>query len=348
LIGVVALRAAFVLVLLAAGSLWASARADDPSMPGTKPKPAEERPQPKPGERPGWLDSSHEQVEETLTSVVRRLDGFFGDPSKVHLDPPQSWLRARSELRLGQRGIFEPGFSLLADVRLPSLDKLLSRAHLVVFGGREEVETQVSTDRDGLTPRRISPSIVRSSGAAELRFDVWRGGNSVVDVGGGLRFDIPPPPYFRVRGATAVELGLGFVAYANQALFWAQNAGFGEATRLDLERVFGRRAVARVYGIGTLYEQSRGLEWYGEAGYAQGLGSRTGVYLAGSVEGTTRSLASVDRYRLFTRLRRDVHDAWLYLELEPQYAWPAGPLGNRFRELSVTFRVEVQFAASRL
>jgi hypothetical protein len=144
-----------------------------------------------------------------------------------------------------------------------------------------------------------------------------------------------------------VPLGLGVVGHLNQTGFWERRSGFGEASRVDVERVFGSRTVARLWGIATLHEQSRGLEWTTEGGVSRSLGRRTGAYLAGSIEGATRSVADVDRYRAFTRLRRDVHEGWLFLEVEPEVAWPADVVGTRARVFGATLRVEVQLASKR-
>jgi hypothetical protein len=298
----------------------------------------------------GWLDTQHGQVQESFTSLVYRLDQFFGDPSHYQFATPSSRIRLRGGVRVSQPDPayrrFEPTASILADLRLPQLDRLLSRARLFIAGGSDEEERESGTEQD-LVPRRFSPSVAGGGGAAELRFDLYRARRTVVDAGAGVRFRLPPPPYARARVAHAEELGLGLVGHVNQTVFWQREEGFGESSRVDVERVFGPQSVARVWGIATLHERSRGLEWGAETGLQQGLGRRTGVYLAAGLEGATRSNAKVDRYRVRAQLRRDVHQGWVFVDLEPEVSWPVSPAGERMRALATTVRLELQLTTRR-
>ena len=144
LIGWSAPRPALVLVLLAAGFLWASARADDPPMPGTKPEPAEERPQPEARGPAGWLDSQPRAGGGDAHLRRARLDGLPGRSLEGVPRPAADLVRCPGRVRLGQRGVLRARLSLLADVRLPSLDKLLSRGLTCSSSaGAQEVEKQV-------------------------------------------------------------------------------------------------------------------------------------------------------------------------------------------------------------
>jgi hypothetical protein len=299
-------------------------------------------------EQRSWF--GHGAMEDSLTALVYRLDEFFGDPTHYQFQPPTSRIRLRAGVRVSQpdpaHDRLEPTASVLADLRLPALDRLLSRARLFVAGGNEEEERDSDVEQDVARPR-FDPSLSGRGGAVELRFDLYRAGSTVVDAGGGVRFRLPPPPYVRVRAAHAERLGLGLVGHANQTVFWQREEGFGESTRVDVVRVFSAKSIARLGGIGTLHERSRGLEWGAEAGLQQGLGRRTGVYLAAGLEGATRSNANVDRYRVLTRLRRDVYEGWLFVDLEPEVSWPVTASGDRIRVLATVVRLEVQFKSRK-
>jgi hypothetical protein len=314
--------------------------APNPSQPSSK---REETPPKKREGWIGWADARHEAFEQSLFGLVLRADGFFGDPSHIQFDPPAYSLRLRSGLRIGSDKLFQGEGSVLADIRLPALERAVSRASLFIAGGADEDQIQSSTEQD-LAPLRLSPSLGASRGAIELRFDLFRVKRTVVDLGGGVRFGYPIPYYTRLRFAHAEDLGLGLVGAVNQTGFWDSRLGFGESTRVDVERVFGPRSIARTWGIGTLHEKSRGLEWTAEVGFAQGLGMRTGLYTAAAAQGATRPEAQVDKYRIYTRLRRDIHQAWLFAELEPEVSWPLQVTGARPTVYAVTVRLELQFA----
>jgi hypothetical protein len=313
-------------------------RLPDPS----NPRPSTERPYVWPEEIRMPAERGHRRVEKALYSIARRMDDFFGNPDELD-EPPAARMRFRGGLRTEQGDPLQtPDVSLAADLRLPSLDALLSRARIYVSGGEERDEARTADEGVGIR-REFGPSasLRGRGGAAELRFDLYRDEVTLVDFGAGIRFRYPPPPYVRARAARAAELGLGVVAHGNQTLFWATQEGFGEATRVDLERVLGRRTIARLFAVGTVHEESRGFESTVEGGLQQGFGPRTGIYFAGGLDSATRP-AQVDRYRVFARLRRDVYGGWLFGELEPEVFWPLRG-ESRPRVLAFTVRLEVHF-----
>jgi hypothetical protein len=81
-------------------------------------------------------------------------------------------------------------------------------------------------------------------------------------------------------------------------------------------------------------------------GAARVLGAKTGLFTAAAIVGATRSPAHVERYRVYTRLRRDVYGGWAFVEVEPQIDWPADELTSlRSRVFSTTLRLELQFSS---
>jgi hypothetical protein len=86
------------------------------------------------------------------------------------------------------------------------------------------------------------------------------------------------------------------------------------------------------------------VEWGTELGLGHELTPlRTALYLGAGASGITRPAPDVILYRVFARVRRDVWRRWLFLELEPEVAWPLQPDGARPRRLALTLRVEVRF-----
>jgi hypothetical protein len=162
-------------------------------------------------------------------------------------------------------------------------------------------------------------------------------------MGAGVRFGLPPPPFTRVRLAQGFPLGISLVGHLSQTIFWDRREGFGETSRLDVERAFGTSTLARWWSTGTIDEVSRGYEWASEIGLQRVLGARTGLYTAATLAGATQPTAQVDRYRVYTRLRRDVYAGWAFVELEPEYAWVADEVtSRRSRALAATLRLEIQ------
>jgi hypothetical protein len=351
------------------GLLLAAALAAEPSLPSSSPDPsppeapagstAADAPPPAPcpdpdadadaAGQPGLtsrlVEASHQTLERGMNVIVLRLNRFFGEPVEDPAEPPTSRIRLRNEVRTGEDDSAQARTSVAADLRLPAADRMLSRLRLVLTGETEQ-KPAPDTDVDHVPPR-FDARVRAAGGALELRYDLFRARRTLLDAGAGVRFGMPPPPFTRLRLAQGFPLGLGVLGHVSQSLFWDRREGFGETTRLDVDRAFGRRTAVRWWSVGTVDEVSRGYEWVSELGVQRALGARTGLYTAAALAGATRAVADVERYRIYTRLRRDVHRGWAFLEVEPEVVWPADELtGSRSRVLGVILRLELLFSSN--
>jgi hypothetical protein len=101
--------------------------------------------------------------------------------------------------------------------------------------------------------------------------------------------------------------------------------------------------LARLSGSTTITEVSRGLEWNGDLSLLATFRGRIGTQLGAAMSGATSAPTIVDRYRVYTRVRRDFYRRWIFLELEPELGWPWTPELGRHRLWAVTLRLELQF-----
>lgn len=305
--------------------------------------PAPAAPEQKPAEV-GWVQASHDVLEHGLNTLVLALDRFFGDAAHEPYEPPTSLLRLRSEVRSGEDEALRAGTSVAGYLRLPAANRMLARLRLF-FIGETEPRPLPGPDVDHVPPR-FNARVHSAGGALELRVELARGRRTLVDVGTGVRLGLPPPPFTRVRLAQGFPLGIGVIGHLSQSLFWDRREGLGETSRLDVERAFGPRTLARWWSTGTVDEVSRGFEWASEIGVQRVLGARTGLFTAAAVGGATRSTPRVARYRVYTRLRRDVYAGWAFVEVEPAIDWPTDEVtARRLRVVSATLRLELQLSS---
>jgi hypothetical protein len=291
-----------------------------------------------------WMQASHDLLERGINALVLDLDRFFGDALHEPYQPPTSHVRLRNEVRSGEDDSLQAGVSVAGHLRLPAANRMLGRVRLF-FAGETEPQPLPGPDAD-IVPPRFNARVRSASGGLEARVDLARGRRTLLDVGAGARWGWPPPPFTRLRLAQGFPLGIRVVGHITQSLFWDRLEGFGESSRLDVERAFGARTLARWWSIGTIDEASRGFEWASEVGAARVLGAKTGLFTAAAIVGATRSPAHVERYRVYTRLRRDVYGGWAFVEVEPQIDWPADELTSlRSRVFSTTLRLELQFSS---
>ena len=303
-----------------------------------------------PGTTPGsasdegdtWIDESHRYVErELLSGLVWDLDSYFGE-ERPKDEPAGSVVRWRTEWRADDRR--HTGFrtSALADVRLPQAQRWISQTRLV-FEGESTADPQRPYN-ESLGNPGFSPSLRAEQAHLELRQVLVKTPQTSFDAGAGIQLRILPDPFVQVRFRQHLDLGARFESRFGQTLFWRPRDGAGEASVLDFARPLASHTVARWNNGATLSQITSGLEWYTDLGVAQEIPAlRAAVWVAGAVSGHTRPRGEVTGYRLYTRLRRDLWRRWLFVELEPELAWPLDPVLGRLRVFAATIRTEVLF-----
>jgi hypothetical protein len=304
---------------------------------GPPPAPAEPDRRPAEPARDTWIDTGHAFLERRLFAPVVRFDRFFSDERELEAERSRSFLRLRNEVRIDADS---PTFNvnLRANLRLPGLNRWLERARLVVTGETDDTVGRLFPD-----PQDTAPDSTVGTANAELRYGVWQGLLSHVDLGAGVLFRLPPGLFAQTRFRLAVPLDYGFLTRFSDRLFWRTDKGFGTGVALELERPIGPASLARIGGSSELSQESRGVEWRAELAGLRTVGTRIAVLAAAAMEGASDAPVRVDRYRLYTRARRDVWRRWLFFELEPEVAWPWDVARGRYREYAVTLRMEIQF-----
>ncbi len=348
-------------------ALPAGALAADPERPAapSEGKPPEPPPAPAPPpaapaeeDRDGWLDVGHAFIEHRVFAPILRLDRFFSDERELDAERARSFLRWRNEVSLTDESS-QPSFTtgVRATLRLPGLNKRLRRLRIVIAGEtRDAVSTlfprNEPTEEEGAAVEPTTADEDLSRGDAGLRFFLWDSLLSHADLGGGVLVRLPPGGYGRVRFRWAIPVRRLLLARAAVTGFWRTDVHFGTSAAAEVERPITSRVAARLGGTGMISEESAGVEWSGElaalATFGERLGAQVGVGVKGAtepfpLEGTAVVPPDVERYRIYTRLRRDFYRRWIFLELEPEVAWPWDVPHRRHAVWGVAFRLEVQF-----
>jgi hypothetical protein len=325
---------------------------------GRTPPDAKEEPEKAKDEQETLIDVGHSFVEQRIFAPILRLDRFFSDERDFEAERSQSFLRWRSEVRVTEddtRPAFTTG--VRATLRLPGLNKHLRKLRVVIAGEtRDAVRTLFP--RGPQTPQDLEGDDEDiGTGDAGLRFYILDTVLSHADLGAGILARLPPGAYGRLRFRTAIPVKRLFLTRTVLTGFWRTDVHFGTSAGLELERLIRTHLVARLAGSGTLTQESRGVEWISELALIAYLGQRLGAVAAVAVNGVTRPAVaardplgapiryspSLDRFRVYTRLRRDLYRRWFFVELEPELAWPWTLERGRHPAWGLTLRVEVQF-----
>lgn len=326
----------------------APAEAAAPS-PGASPAPAT-APAPPPAAAPEedtWIDVGHAFIEQRIFAPVLRLDRFFSDERSLDAERARSFVRWRNEVRLSEdasRPLYKTG--LRANLRFPGLNRQLNRLRLVIVSDTQDALQSIFPRRPGEDENTLgAPN-------AGLRYYFLDTIVSHGDLGAGVLTHIPVGAYGQARLRAAVPLGMSILLRSALTGFWRTDTHFGTSAGLELERPLTASIVTRLGESATLTEVSQGIEWTSEAALLATLDEHTAGALGVTVSGYSRpNLASdgltrppdLAGVRLYTRLRRDVYRRWIFVEVEPELAWPWSLEKRRHRAWGVAFRLEVQF-----
>jgi hypothetical protein len=354
-----ALAAALPLAAGAAGAPSAAGPQEEPAKPPaaepaeTAPKPPPPPPElppppppttPQPPERTqddNWLDVGHAFIERRIFVPVLRLDRFFSDERELEAERSRSFLRWRNEVRLEEPG--SPHFTtgVRASLRFPGVNKQLRRLQVVIAGQTREAMAALFP---GETAGPVTPTEEEVGTAdAELRYRFLDSLTAHADLGAGVLFRLPPGAFGRLRFRYVLPVKKLVLTRYLASGFWRTDTHLGASAAVDAERPFGGMFVARVGGSATVTQRSKGIEWLSDAVVSASLDRRTAAQLGVVANGATTADPPFDRFRVFTRLRREFYRRWLFFEIEPGVSWPPAPTGGRETVWAIALRLEVQF-----
>ncbi len=292
--------------------------------------------------RPGFfwssLDKYHSFLQSKIDDPVLWFDAFFGDRLTEEEEYTSAFIRFRSLARYTEGEGFTFPVRLHANVQLPQATR---RLRLILTGENEDDPRDVQTD-DAIDPGLAAGNEGTNLG---LRYTIYRTLRSKLHFGGGLKVRIPFEYYARVRYRRLLHIGSKNLIRFTETGYWNSLDGFGESSRLDLERQLSGSTVGRISSTGTYSEISQGVDWGAEISLYKQLCQKSAFSIDFGAYGITRPHTEVSRYRIGTRYRRNVFRPWFFFEVEPEVSWPLSEEGHHRDAVSaITFVMEIQFA----
>lgn len=293
-----------------------------------------------------WLDVGHAFLERTLLAPALAFDRFFSDERDLEPERARSFLRWRNEVRLLE-DVSRPTFTtgVRANLRFPGINRRLRRFRVIIAGETRDAWAALFPGEEARpgAPTASEDEEPIGTGDAGLRLDLWDTLLAHVALGGGVLMEMPPGGYGRIRVRWAIPIPRVLLTRWVVSGFWRTDTRFGTSGALELERPFGKRFVGRLSGGTSLTEVSPGVEWSSEAALLASIGPRSGAVLGGGPSGATGHDVRIDRWRVYARIRSDVYRRWIFVEAEPEVAWPWTPERGRHAAFALAFRLEVQF-----
>lgn len=286
----------------------------------------------------GLLDEYHTYVVDKIREQTLWFDDFFGDIRAEEEDRPTSFVRLRTVARYTEgEGMTFP-IRLRANLELPRVNR---RLHLVIFGGnREDDRWQEPGDSIDSSLKREDEKNWTNLG---LRYMVYKTLRDRLHFGGGLSVRWPLDYYMRVRYERLLHIGSNSVVRLSETGFWNSLNGFGETSRIDLEKGLGDGLFGRLSLFGTYSEDVSGLQWGAEINLFKQLAEQSALAFDVGAYGLSEPSMRVGTYRIASRYRRNFLRPWLFFEIEPEVLFPLFENGKRQTVGALTTVLEVQF-----
>lgn len=277
-------------------------------------------------------DTTHETVTRAVETVAKSLDRFFGDERAFEEDNNSS-LQIRGDVITDQRDGVDFDGRVKAKLVLPGTKR---RLRLIVESDAREAGIDDTQDDALRSTDNASDYVVGLE--SEILAGDWQLRPSL-----GLKMDLPPDPYARLRAIRYWGLGK-WLARVSTTAAWFRSDGTSVAGDLDLDRQLGDT---------TLFRSASGVRWESDD-------SVTSVTQTFSIFDRLASRARVaydvgatfdndpdwrtNEYFVRLRYRRLVYKNWAYLELQPRIGWPDEY--DYQTNLSLLARLEVTFGKS--
>lgn len=283
-----------------------------------------------------FIDKTHRGISTSLSAPSQWFDSFFSHPSTDE-EPEQP---AGTFLRLRGSSIAEEGEKLSfkgqlkARLRLPNLKQ---RFHLIFSS--EDDDLRDETLKDARVDRELADKDEENSLA--LQYTQKRSAEFSLTHRVGLDLDDGLNPHVRSRIRYSIPVaGESLLSFA-QAIFWENNDGFGEETRLDYDIPVKEQSLIRATGNGLFSESSNGYQWLSMLQYLQSFSHKKALAFGGYTAGETRPQNHVTEYDVFIKYRQKIIKKWLFVEMKPEVKWARE---KNFKAASIfTLTLEVQF-----
>ena len=281
-------------------------------------------------------EALQEESQELLRSMschtFRWFDGLWGDSEDFDEKAVNGLLTVGAEYT--EYDEFDPRFRLRVRAPLPNLS---TRWDLIL--GRVDEEAFVS-DTEGQDKDFYNPGVVDRGEDEEWLLGLGHRGRerkSGWDYSAGVRLRLPPRPYVKAQWYYNHDFSDRSDFRFRQTFFWRADQGFGTTSRGDLAYSLNDRDVLRWEGIGTIHEETHGVQWY----FGQ-----TWYHIVPNREGQTDWEVPVREYGVQMIWRQPFTRDWLYLSLGPRISWPRD-FEEQERDLSLGFGVWLEMEFGR-
>jgi hypothetical protein len=276
-------------------------------------------------------EKSREILRSWSCYSFRWFDSWWGDQYDFDEKAVNGLLTFGAEYR--QYDGFDPRIRLKVRSPLPNLNR---RWDLLL--GRVDEDAYIS-DTQGQDQTFYNPGAVSRDEEPSWLLGLGyrgKGRRSGWDHSAGVRLRLPPVPYVKSQYYYNKDFSERSDLRFRQTFFWRSDRGFGTTSRADVAYGIDPENALRWEAIGTVHEETEGVEWYVGQTWYHLLGDRSAFSLRAFANGETRKEVTLRDAGFYFIWRRPFTREWLYLSFGPSITWPREFLEEK-REMSLGF-----------
>ncbi len=279
------------------------------------------------------LDETHGTVSIQVTRFANWLDSFFGDERVF--EESQS-----SHVKLNILHVRQEGEQLLYDANLKgklTLPNTQKRFKLII-----ESDAKPEDEVAGESPPQatVEDAVESQEQSVGLRYISKTGKWFRAHTDVGIRFRSGFDTFARFRMRKIYPAG-NWVFRAAETIFWYDSTGSGETTSLDIDYRLSDYYLFRASSAATWRDATRYFD-FGQNFYLfHTISSRRAVVYQAGTSGISEPNSHITSYLLSIRLRQQLHQKWLYFEINPRALYPETENFNEIK--SITFKLEMLF-----
>lgn len=289
------------------------------------------------------VDPARRRLQQTVCGAALWFDGLFGERDLAAARTAHGRLEvstAHSEFEGGDTRV-----RFNAHVRLPALEQRLS-----AFVGRDN-EDDIAQDRaEGLGLRSQAAQLEKVedwfAGLGYTLQDTW---GIKTELRVGVRGIGPTTTFVQLRSRyNAYEDEVNLVTL-RATPFLTNTDGFGFTGGADFDHALSATRLLRWDSVGTISEESTGVEWRSAFILYQSLGDYRAIAGETFVRGASTAPVPLAEYGVRTIYRQPLIGIKLFGELVLGYSWPrVDPALEREGSFGVTFGLELPFGAGEV
>ncbi len=294
---------------------------------------------------PIWLDHTHDVLSTNVCATAVWFDRFFSDVRDEE-ENADRFIRLVNSFEWVENEGIDFRLKVRARIELPRFKKFGQSLSLIFTGEDEDEVNNVFPEAEQIIEDNpTTRSETRDKRSLSLLWDVKNDSRSAFSIGTSIRLRSRLQPLLNLRYRYTHGIDSDHLIRATQNVFWEQDEGFGERTRLDYEMLLKPESLLRWSASGMYSEKSEGFEWGLGASLFRHLSPKSSVSFDWTTTGDTRPSSEINQHRLGLRYRRNFYRPWLFFEIEPAAFWP---IEDDLRlNWGIAFRLEVQLGRKR-